>query len=242
MVKYQRETSFSFKILNGLKVIIIFILFSGVVQLLINENKTEIKRVGQQIISNIYGSPPLVMEGGNPRIRALMRTISSSEANYVNPYHILYGGKYINDLSKHPNICITIVKGPNKGNCTTASGRYQFLNTTWAEKAALYHPEPNLFMLWQRYSFEPQYQDQVLYNWLADSKAWEKDILQLLQENKIEEVLKILSPTWTSLGYGIEDNVMSKHLPKIYQKLLQEELENSNKSQKVNHQKLSVKP
>jgi muramidase (phage lysozyme) len=165
------------------------------------------------------------MEGGNPRIRALMRTISSSEANYLNPYNVIYGGQYVSDLSKHPNICIPIVNGPNTGKCSTASGRYQFLNTTWAEKASLYHPQPQSFMLWGAYSFEAQYQDQVLYNWLTDSQAWEKDILLLLEENKIDEVLRLLSPTWTSLGYGIEDNVMTKHLPKIYHKLLQEELE-----------------
>ena len=230
MVKSQREDSLTFTILNGLKAIIILILICGVVNLFINNQKTEIKKISQQIIVSIYGSPPLVMEGGNPRIRALMRTISSSEANYMNPYNVIYGGQYVSDLSKHPNICIPIVNGPNIGNCSTASGRYQFLNTTWAEKAALYHPEPNSFMLWENYSFEAQYQDQVLYNWLIDSQVWEKDILLLLEENKIDEVLQLLSPIWTSLGYGIEDNVMTQHLPKIYHKLLEEELENIEKS------------
>ncbi|NEP61294.1 MAG: glycoside hydrolase, partial [Symploca sp. SIO2G7] len=38
-------------------------------------------------------------------------------------------------------------------------------------------------------------------------------------------VLRKLSGTWTSLGYGIEDNVMTKKLPKIYQRLLKEELQ-----------------
>ncbi len=224
MVKSQRENSIQLKIFNGLKIVIMIVIVSGVTNLLLNEKKIGLKNAGQQIISNIYGSPVLVMEGGSPSIRALMRTISSSEANYVNPYNVIYGGEYINDLSRHPNICTTIVNGPNKGNCSTAAGRYQFLNTTWAEKANLYHPEPDSFMLWENYNFEAKYQDQVLYNWLTDSQAWEEDISLLLEEGKIEQVLKLLSPTWTSLGYGIEDNVMTKHLPKIYNKLLEEEL------------------
>ena len=230
MVKYPREHSLLVKVVNTLKTVIILIIISGITNLFVAEKKAEIKKASQQIISSIYGSPPLAMKGGNPYVRALMRTISSSEANYLNPYYVIYGGKYVNDLSKHPNICIVIVNGPNKGNCSTASGRYQFLNTTWAEKATLYHPQPNSFLLWTDYSFEAEYQDQVLYNWLTDSQAWEKDISQLLKEGKIEQVLKLLSPTWTSLGYGIENNIMTKYLPKIYHKLLEEELTNVEKS------------
>ncbi|MFQ3617769.1 MAG: glycoside hydrolase, partial [Cyanobacteriota bacterium] len=37
-------------------------------------------------------------------------------------------------------------------------------------------------------------------------------------------VLYILSPTWTSLGYGIETNSMSASLPDIYEEMLREEL------------------
>jgi muramidase (phage lysozyme) len=39
-------------------------------------------------------------------------------------------------------------------------------------------------------------------------------------------VLRRLSGTWTSLGYGIESNTMTARLPRIYQEILQEELEN----------------
>lgn len=167
---------------------------------------------------------PLVMAGGDPYLRALMRTISASEANTAKPYHVIYGGHHVGDLSEHPNRCVKIFLGPNRGNCSTASGRYQFLNTTWAEKAGKYHPQPQKFLLWQNYSFEPEYQDRVLYRWLADSQAWGMDISEKLQMGAIDEVLKHLSPTWTSLGYGIEDNLMTKHLPKLYHQLLAEEL------------------
>lgn len=222
----DNQSNFFQQVTNFIKTIIILVMLSGLVSVIIQEKKSELKKASQHLIYSIYGSPPLVMKGGNPYIRALMRTISASESNYLNPYHVIYTGKYVNDLSKHPNICVKIVNGPNEGKCTTASGRYQFLNTTWEEKASRYHPHPSKFLLWKDYSFEPEYQDQVVYNWLTDSQAWNEDITALLETGKIDEVLKLLSPTWTSLGYGIEDNTMTKYLPQIYQKLLKEELEN----------------
>lgn len=169
-------------------------------------------------------TPPLVMSGGNPYVRALMRTISASEANSSNPYTILYGGEQIQDLSQHPDQCITIVSGPNQGDCTTAAGRYQFINTTWLEKARQYHPQPAGLWLWASYSFAPQFQDQVVYAWLSDTNAWGADIPALLEAGELEQVLKLLSGTWTSLGYGIEDNSITPYLSEVYQQMLSEEL------------------
>nr|WP_229425779.1 glycoside hydrolase family protein [Lusitaniella coriacea] len=171
---------------------------------------------------------PLVMEGGNSYIRALMRTITVSEANDPQPYAILYGGKYFQDFTRHPQRCVPIVTPPNLGNCSTAAGRYQFLDITWAEKAARYHPQGKTgFLWWKTYSFAPEYQDTVVHAWLSDPNAWGVDIPKLLRQGKIHEVLRLLSGTWTSLGYGIETNSASKHLPSIYQKVLQEELAHS---------------
>ncbi len=169
--------------------------------------------------------PQLEMQGGDPYIRALMRTISASEANDPHPYTILYGGQHISDLSRHPEQCITIVSGPNLGNCSTAAGRYQLLNTTWKEKAQRYHPQPNQFMFWESYSFKPEFQDAVVHDWLSDSQAWGTDISKLLQQGKLEQVQRLLSGTWTSLGYGIEDNSVTERLPTVYQKMLREELQ-----------------
>lgn len=170
-------------------------------------------------------SQPLVMKGGDPYIRALMRTISAAESNLDQPYAVLYGGKVVDDLNQHPGICVTIVTGPNKGNCTTAAGRYQFLDTTWEAKAERYHPRPPAwYERWKEYSFQPVYQDEVVYAWLSDSSAWGADLSQMLQEGRIHEVLKMLSGTWTSLGYGIETNSMSSRLPDIYAAMLKEEL------------------
>jgi muramidase (phage lysozyme) len=168
--------------------------------------------------------PPLVMQGGDPYIRALMRTISASEASGSRPYSLLYGGQHVSDLSRHPEVCVTIVTGPNTGNCSTAAGRYQIINTTWYHIAPRYHPNPTQVMLWTSYSFEAQYQDAVVYRWLNDSQVWNIDISQKLRQGKVNDVLRLLSPTWTSLGYGIETNSISSSLPRIYQKVLQEEL------------------
>lgn len=171
---------------------------------------------------------PLVMQGGDPYIRALMRTISASESNIDQPYRVLYGGELVDDLSRHPDLCLPIVAGPNIGDCTTAAGRYQFLTTTWEAKAQKYHPkQPGWLGGWGDYSFKPEYQDVVVYHWLSDASAWGVDISELLREGRLDEVLQMLSGTWTSLGYGIETNSMSGYLPEIYQSMLQEELQNT---------------
>lgn len=179
--------------------------------------------------TGLYGTVPLVMKGGDPYIRALMRTISASESNVAHPYSVIYGGQRVSNLRHHPELCVTIVTGPNKGNCSTAAGRYQMLNYTWKKKAKSYHPKPDRFLFWTTYSFEPEYQDAVVYAWLKDRQAWGVDISNLLQQGKLKQVLRLLSATWTSLGYGIETNSMSDNLPKIYQKILAEELKGSRK-------------
>lgn len=167
-------------------------------------------------------SQPLVMEGGDPYIRALMRTISAAESNLPQPYNVLYSGKYVKSLEKHPQKCVPIKWGPNRGNCTTAAGRYQFLDFTWEEKARQYHPKSQF--IWQDYSFEAEYQDIVVYRWLSDSQAWGMNLAFELQKGNLDKVLQRLSGTWTSLGYGIESNSISPYLPEIYQNILQEEL------------------
>jgi muramidase (phage lysozyme) len=214
--------------------VITAIMFSGVIWLLMRGSPLDLDLLGQlrRIDLRSLGSAewvsdplPLAMSGGDPYIRALMRTISASESNMSKPYHLLYGGKTLSDLSRHPDQCIEIVAGPNTGDCTTAAGRYQFLTTTWQDKAATYHPNrPAWYNFWGDYDFSPESQDEVVYNWLTDTDAWGVDIAELLRNGQIHTVLEMLSGTWTSLGYGIEDNSMSDALPQIYDKMLQEEL------------------
>jgi muramidase (phage lysozyme) len=167
---------------------------------------------------------PLAMVGGDPYVRALMRTISASEANDLNPYNLLYGGSRLTNYHRHPDICLAILTGPNIGQCTTAAGRYQFITTTWEEKAKAYHPNPSGLWIWTTYSFEPEYQDQVVYRWLSDRTAWGADVKQLLSQGDLPTVLRLLSGTWTSLGYGIENNDVTPYLGQVYDQVLSEEL------------------
>ncbi|WP_373540419.1 muramidase [Chamaesiphon sp.] len=171
--------------------------------------------------------PPLVMTGGDPYIRALMRTISASEASDRQPYSVIYGGSYAPNLDRHPERCIRITSGPNLNNCSTAAGRYQMINTTWATMAKKYHPRPDcMFFVFQcAYSFEPEYQDAVVHAWLSDEQFWRVNISQLLKGGDLDQVRRRLSSTWTSLGYGIETNSITPKLTGIYKQLLQEELD-----------------
>jgi muramidase (phage lysozyme) len=171
-----------------------------------------------------YANASLVMQDGDPYLRTLMRMISASESNDRQPYSLIYGGGRAKNLDKHPNVCANIKAGPNTGNCSTAAGRYQMLNTTWAEKARRYKAE-EIGWPWDRhYSFSPLQQDLVMYKWLNDPKAWGMDLAAELRKGNVENVRKRLSRTWTSLGYGIENNAVTPQLAIIYQKILKEEL------------------
>jgi muramidase (phage lysozyme) len=175
------------------------------------------------------GTQPLVMDGGDPYLRALMRTISASESNVMRPYHVLYGGGSVGTLERHPNRCESIGVGPNKGNCSTAAGRYQLLYSTWLELAARYHPERTDDPLDATgLSFAPVYQDMVVMAWLQEGR-W-GNLSAQLRAGRIQPVLRRLSGTWTSLGYGIENNSMSRELPRVYKRLLEEELQASDQT------------
>jgi muramidase (phage lysozyme) len=170
--------------------------------------------------------PPLVMKGGDPHIRSLMRMISTSEANDPQPYSLIYGGSRAAKLDKHPNKCVTIKAGKNMGNCSTAAGRYQTINTTWYDIAERYRGKKICFMWKCNYSFAPLEQDKVVYAWLRDKNFWKMDIAKELQNGNIVAVRKKLSPTWTSLGFGIETNIQTGKLDQNFDRVLQEELKN----------------
>lgn len=165
------------------------------------------------------------MQGGDPHLRALMRTISVAESNTLHPYHVLHGGAKIGSLGQHPNRCERIGAGTNRGNCSTAAGRYQVLYGTWLELVPRYHPD------WTgpqddpaRMAFLPRHQDMVVHAWLADTRFWNMNLAEQLRRGRIQTVLRRLSGTWTSLGYGIESNTMSRELPRVYETLLADEL------------------
>ena len=60
-----------------------------------------------------------------PEQRALLDTIAGTEAP---DYHTVYGGRRVDDLSRHPGIDTPIQSGPNAGKTSSAAGRYQFLS------------------------------------------------------------------------------------------------------------------
>jgi muramidase (phage lysozyme) len=184
------------------------------------------RRQNQNPTFDTTRNPPLVMTGGDPYIRALMRMISASEASDRQPYSVIYGGSHAKSLDRHPEQCIRIASGPNINNCSTAAGRYQMINTTWATMSKKYHPQPScmLFVFQCGYSFESEYQDAVVHAWLSDAQFWRMNIPELLKAGELEKVRKRLSSTWTSLGYGIETNTVTPKLAGIYQQLLKEEL------------------
>ena len=182
------------------------------------------------------GTRPLVMEGGDPYLRALMRTISASESNVMRPYHVMYGGDYVGTLDRHPNRCESIGQGPNRGNCSTAAGRYQLLYGTWLELAARHHPDKTSDPLdATELSFAPVYQDMVVHAWLSEGR-WGK-LSDQLRRGQVPAVLRRLSGTWTSLGYGIENNSMSRELPRVYKLLLDDELSRAETQQETDKEK-----
>lgn len=173
----------------------------------------------------IPGARELVMQGGDPHLRALMRTISAGESNVGRAYHVIHGGEFAVTLARHPNRCEPIRGGPNRGRCSTAAGRYQLLYSTWVEMARRYHPDrdetdgdPS------KLSFSALHQDVVVHAWLADRQFWRVDLAELLRRGRLDEVLRRLSGTWTSLGYGIESHGMTQRLPRIYQEVLAHEM------------------
>jgi muramidase (phage lysozyme) len=134
----------------------------------------------------------LVMRGGDPYLRALMRTIATERER---PYSLLPGGGRIDDFSRHPDRCWPKASA----DCTTAAGRYRFLATTWLRQAAKYHPRPDGIWPVQRYPFTPEAQDVVTYRWLSDAQAWHGDLKVLLRQGQIYAVFDRVSPVWTSL-------------------------------------------
>jgi muramidase (phage lysozyme) len=171
-----------------------------------------------------YANAALVMQDGDPYIRSLMRMISASEANDRQPYSLIYGGSRAKNLNRHPNFCAPIKVGPNTGNCSTAAGRYQMINTTWYRTARRYGADERGWPWDRHYSFAPLQQDRVVHNWLKDPQAWNMDITKELRQGRLEVVRKRLSSTWTSLGYGIETNTMTSQLSRLYDQILKEEL------------------
>jgi muramidase (phage lysozyme) len=140
--------------------------------------------------------------------RALLDLIAKGESG--GRYGAIYGGMETTDFSKHPNIANVILKGPNAGKKSTAAGRYQFKSDTWDETMrAMGIKNPD---------FTPSTQDKAA--WFLAQARYKKesgggDLLSTLRSGdagKIDEALRFLAKTWTSMQGGIEPNKATPHM------------------------------
>ena len=102
----------------------------------------------------------VVAAGLLPHERGILNAIGSPESN--GEYNRLYSGtgeaKYFEDYSDHPRVYTTITNGPNKGQKSSAAGKYQFLASTWDKTVRKYnaaHPDSPIT------DFSPENQDRA---------------------------------------------------------------------------------
>jgi len=144
------------------------------------------------------GSPA---EGGVPGMdpaaikRAFLRTIAKGEAP-IGAYDYMLGGGRFKDFSKHPGVLNSSPYGSS-----TAAGQYQFLKSTWDEEAAKYGYK----------DFKPETQDTAAWNYARDiykQKTGQnlEEVLASGDPDAINNISKVLGPTWTSLPGGPQPN------------------------------------
>lgn len=73
----------------------------------------------------------LIDARNNPNVLKFLNLIARSEGTEKYGYNTAFGGEYFGDLSRHPNIKKKFTQTDGKVNASGASGRYQFLNSTW---------------------------------------------------------------------------------------------------------------
>lgn len=66
-----------------------------------------------------------------PNVLKFLNLIARAEGTEKYGYNTAFGGDYFGDLSRHPNIKKNFKQTDGKVNSSGASGRYQFLNSTW---------------------------------------------------------------------------------------------------------------
>ena len=74
----------------------------------------------------------------NANVIRFLNLLSRAEGTERYGYNTAFGGSRIDDLSRHPNTRKQFTQTDGKKNTTTASGRYQFLSSTWNNLAQQY--------------------------------------------------------------------------------------------------------
>lgn len=125
----------------------------------------------------------------------LLNAIAGPESG--GDYNVMYspeGRRYFSDFSDHPNKPATITEGPNKGETSSAAGKYQFLVGTWRDmQGALGLAD-----------FSPENQDIAAWH-LAQQDykaATGRDLVQALQSGSPEAIIgakRVLEGTWEGL-------------------------------------------
>ena len=147
----------------------------------------------------------LAMKGGNPQIRALMRTISYCEGTGTkkNSYFLIFGGETF-EGEIHPN-----QEKKFGETLTTAAGRYQMIHETWYRWSRKYINEDFP-------TFTPKNQDFVVYNKL-------KEEIGSKLEGDFVGAVEFLSSVWASLPGGKQQRLSMSEFTRIYAGLLEEE-------------------
>ena len=73
----------------------------------------------------------LINARNDPNVLKFLNLIARAEGTEKYGYNTAFGGGYFGDLSQHPNIKKNFKQTDGKVNSSGASGRYQFLNSTW---------------------------------------------------------------------------------------------------------------
>ncbi|OTG65841.1 glycoside hydrolase family 24 protein [Acinetobacter silvestris] len=119
----------------------------------------------------------------NPNARKMLNLIAASEG-VKHGYNTLFGNQQFNNLGAHPNIRKEFTQTDGRKNYTTAAGRYQFLNDTWAGLRNQYGFR----------DFSPQNQDLGAIALISGRGA----LNDVLKGDYRSAILK-LGPEWASL-------------------------------------------
>lgn len=142
--------------------------------------------------------------------RALLETISGPES--AGDYNVIYGGSKFGDYADHPRTPILITSGPNKGQYSTAAGKYQFIGSTWDDQAKKLGLS----------DFSPASQDAAAWN-LAQEE-YKRDTGRSLEADLASGDLSRVAPSlrnqWTSLPGGIEQGITGNAFANAYARAL----------------------